>query len=108
MNLTPSNEKSCRMSQTLNITGEVSDEAGNVVAYSATATVNLPPEISSVVIDPEDAPANAVRTITVTASDPDNDLLEYTCLVDGQPATPTATPGVFTYDPTGGASHRRR
>jgi hypothetical protein len=96
------------MSPTLNITGEVTDEAGNAVAYSATATVNLPPEIASVTIEPEDAPANAVRQITVTASDPEGDLLEYTCLVDGAPATPTATPGVFIYDPSAGTARRHK
>ena len=60
-------------------------------------TVADPPVISAINVTPDPAPANTLRTITVSASDPQNLALTYAVTVDGVAATQDATdPTKFT------------
>jgi hypothetical protein len=88
----------------LTITGTVKNEAGLETAF--TGTINVvdpvvrPPVVSSVVVTPASAPVGTLRRITITASDPQGQVLTYTCKVGTQNATPVAgQPNVFTFTP---------
>ncbi len=57
----------------------------------------LAPIIDSVTVIPQSAPTGTLRTITITAHDPNNLALTYTCLVGTQSATATSSSSVFTF-----------
>lgn len=83
---------------TLIVSGTVTNEDGAVRQFSGTLEVVDPPVIDSVVVEPASAPAGVLRTITVTAHDPSDQDLTYTCKVNGVDATPVeGSPGVFTF-----------
>jgi len=82
---------------TLNVTGVVTNESGASSPFSGAITVIDPPVVNSVVVNPQSAPAGTLRTITVNATDPQEQALTYACKVNGVDATPTAQPNVFTF-----------
>jgi hypothetical protein len=82
---------------TLNVTGTVTDGSGLSSPFTGTITVHTAPVIDSVVVTPQAAPVGTLRTITINAHDAEGGTLTYTCFVEGQAATPTAQPNVFTF-----------
>lgn len=85
---------------TYNITGTVTNTSGGVANITGSfTTVASPPVINSVVVNPASAPAGTLRTITISATDPQGQALTYTCLVNGVAATTTTSPNVFTAKP---------
>lgn len=81
----------------LQVTGTVTDNAGLQTPFTGTITTQSAPVVQSVVVSPQSAPAGTTRTITINATDPDGGALTYTCFVEGQAATPTGQPNVFTF-----------
>jgi len=79
------------------VTGTVTNESGLSVPFTGIINTIDAPVVSSVSVSPDPAVAGTLRTITIAASDPQGQNLTYTCNVNGVAATPTATPGVFTY-----------
>ena len=67
--------------------------------FTGTITIvdSLPPVIDSVTVNPQSAPAGTLRTITISAHDPQGQPLTYTCKVGSVDAQPTAQPNVFTF-----------
>lgn len=83
---------------TLQVTATVTDNAGLQTVFSGMLIdVQNAPVINSVVVTPAAAPAGTLRTITINASDAEGGPLTYTCFVEGQAATPTGQPNVFTF-----------
>ena len=79
------------------ISGVVADSQGATTPFSGTINITDSPVINSVVVSPDPAPVGTMRTITITATDPQGLALTYTCLVDGIAATPvTGQPNKFT------------
>ena len=82
--------------KTKTISGAVTDDKGNSVPYSGMINVDEI-TITGVTVAPDPAPPGKLRIITVTATNPLNKNLSYTCQVDGVDATPVeGRPGQFT------------
>jgi len=84
---------------TFNVTGTVTDADGLSTPFTGSFTTASPPVVNSVTISPQSAPAGTLRTITISATDPNTPggPLTYTCSVNGTPATATAQANVFTF-----------
>lgn len=82
---------------TKQITGLVSNTDGSTAVFSGTIVVSEPPIVQSVTVLPALAGAGVPRSITIVASDPNGEALNYQCSVDGVALAPTATPGVFVW-----------
>ena len=82
---------------TLQVTGTVKDAQGLTTPFTGTINTQSAPVVSSVVVTPDPAPVGTKRTITINAADAEGGPLTYTCFVEGQAATPTAQPNVFTF-----------
>jgi len=82
---------------TLQVTGTVTDAQGLTAPFTGTIQTQSAPVVSSVTVSPQSAPVGTLRTITINASDAEGGPLTYACFVEGQAATPTAQPNVFTF-----------
>ena len=82
---------------TLNITGTAVNAAGIATSFTGTITTLEAPVIDGVAVSPQSAPIGTLRTITISAHDPQGQALTYTCQVSGVNATPTGQPNVFTF-----------
>jgi hypothetical protein len=85
---------------TFNVTGTATNTTtGQSSPFSGSFTDSAPPVINSVTITPQAAAPGTLRTITISATDPNTPAspLSYTCLVNGTAATATSQPNVFTF-----------
>lgn len=82
---------------TLQITGVVTNVSGLSQPFTGTVDVIDPPVVSGVTFSPEAPKAGDLVTITVAATDPQNEALTFSCEVNGVAATASAAPGVFTW-----------
>ena len=79
------------------ITGTVTNSAGKSVEFGGQVNIKDDPVVTDVLVTPDPAPSGTMRIITVTATDPRNSILTFTCQVDGLEAKPVdGRPNQFT------------